>query len=421
MSSKVPQLPVNDEVSCLEDVKNETGFDSYRSYLDEYYGGMPRLARFIGGDAISSGSFIGNCAIFDITETGSLSTTLDVRLEHLSPGFTEILACLRNPPSDSVLRVLLLEPKDHKQRLPWSLMDVIGLGLRISPDLLEAYLSVNPASEKLPHRIPLRASHGAFGRGAFTISRDYLPHSPSCPPVLVVLGHPAPSDARYPGFLLSSQTAPFASSDPLLVRHRGPLESPWPCIFKQLFCSNIQNNQRRPLTFDELLVHSLLPLLETCLERLKGAFDEALIRYRKRVGTSSQDPIMLWTNALEDHENEMEEVRYRLRRWIGYYERILNHFSSFLRMQGVSNPQHYEAFSIIGDDSKCCLEDAHSLEAELRDWLQLRVGSLALQESKKSIQLSNLQMEEAKRGMVPLFKSLSCLILTNSLLNSQDR
>ena len=406
MTSKTQQLPFDDEGSCLEEVKNETGFDTYQCYLNEYYDGMPHLASFIGDDTIMSvrGPFQGNCAIFDITETGSLSTALDMALEDLSPRFTEILTALRNPPSGSLLRVLLLKPGDLKQRLPWSLMDVIGLGLRVSPDLFEAYLSVNPVTKRIPYRTPIRASYGIFGRAAFTVSRDYLPHSRNCPPVLLVMGHPAPSDARYPGFLLSRQKAPFSSTDPLLVRHRGPSESPWPCIFEQLLCTNIQTDPRKPMDFDALLVHSLLPLLESCLERLKGAYDEASMRYRERVGTSSQDPAMLWKNALEDHENEMEEVRFRLRRWITYYERILNHFPDFLRTQGVRSFQHYEAFAIIREESKHCLEDAHGLEVELRDWLQLRSPSLALQESKKSIQLSNLQMEEAKRGMLPLSK-----------------
>ena len=401
MSSKIPQFPADDEVDYLEDVKNEVGFKTYQSYLNEYYDGMPHLASYIGDNTLCSRGFKGNCALFDITETGLLSTALDMSSEDLSPGFTKILAALRNPPSESLLRVLLIEPKDLKQRLPWSLMDVIGLGLRINPDLFEAYLSVNPATKELPPRIPLRASRGVFGRAAFTISRDYLPHSPNCPPVMLVMGHPAPSDARYPGFLLSRQAPPFASTDPLLVRHRGLLESSWPGIFERLFSSNIKLYQTRPMDFDAALVHSLLPLLETCLERLKGAYDEASIRYRKRVGTSSQDPTALWKNAQEDHENEMEEVRFRLRRWITYYERTLNEFSGFLRMHDVVNFQHYEAFSIIKELSKYCLENSHGLETEIRDWLQLRVGSLALQESKKSIQLSSLQMDEAKRGMVP--------------------
>ena len=409
MLSKIPQLPVDDEVTCLEDVKNATGFDSYQSYLNEYYDGMPHITKYIGGDTISSECFEGNCAIFDITETGSLSTALNLRLEDLSPGFTKILATLRSPPSESLLRVLLLEPKDLEQKLPWSLMDVIGLGLRISPDIFEAYLSMNTVRKELPQRIPLRANYSVFGRAAFTVCRDYLPSNPSCPPMLLVIGHPAPPDARYPGLLLSMLTAPFASTDPLLVRHRGPSECPWPCIFERLFCSNIQICKRSPIDFNTLLVHSLLPLLETCLERLKGAYDEASIQYRRRVGTSSQDPTTLWKNAQEDHENEMEEVRFRLRRWITYYERILNEFSNFLRTQGVRSFHQHEAFSIISEESKHCLEDAHGLEAEIRDWLQLRVGSLALQESKKSIQLSNLQMEEAKRGMVPLPKSIVLL------------
>lgn len=42
--------------------------------------------------------------------------------------------------------------------------------------------------------------------------------------------------------------------------------------------------------------------------------------------------------------------------------------------------------------------EATRLEAEIRDYLQLQTGELALEESKKSIELSNSQIEEAKRG-----------------------
>lgn len=44
--------------------------------------------------------------------------------------------------------------------------------------------------------------------------------------------------------------------------------------------------------------------------------------------------------------------------------------------------------------------NADRLESSLRDCLQLEVGKLGLEESKKSIDVSNRQIEEAKRGKV---------------------
>lgn len=37
------------------------------------------------------------------------------------------------------------------------------------------------------------------------------------------------------------------------------------------------------------------------------------------------------------------------------------------------------------------------LETSIRDWLQFRFGSLALEDSKRSIELTDLQFKESKR------------------------
>lgn len=46
---------------------------------------------------------------------------------------------------------------------------------------------------------------------------------------------------------------------------------------------------------------------------------------------------------------------------------------------------------------QCCLP-ARRLEVEARDSLQLEAGLLALQESRKSIEISNHQVQEGRRG-----------------------
>lgn len=42
-------------------------------------------------------------------------------------------------------------------------------------------------------------------------------------------------------------------------------------------------------------------------------------------------------------------------------------------------------------------QEAGRLESQVRHYMQLQVGELALQESKKSIELSNQQIEEGRR------------------------
>ncbi|CAD6592077.1 MAG: hypothetical protein ASARMPRED_005971 [Alectoria sarmentosa] len=57
-----------------------------------------------------------------------------------------------------------------------------------------------------------------------------------------------------------------------------------------------------------------------------------------------------------------------------------------------------EPFIEIEDQLQQAHLEAHRLENEIRDYLQLQIGELALQESRKSIELSGSQIEEAKRG-----------------------
>ncbi len=47
---------------------------------------------------------------------------------------------------------------------------------------------------------------------------------------------------------------------------------------------------------------------------------------------------------------------------------------------------------------------AKRLEAEVRDYMQLVVGVLSIEESRKSIQLSNTQLNEGKKGLSSLPK-----------------
>ncbi|CAF9919847.1 MAG: hypothetical protein ALECFALPRED_001319 [Alectoria fallacina] len=64
----------------------------------------------------------------------------------------------------------------------------------------------------------------------------------------------------------------------------------------------------------------------------------------------------------------------------------------------LSIPVLGEPFIEIEDQLQQAHLEAHRLENEIRDYLQLQIGELALQESRKSIELSGSQIEEAKRG-----------------------
>ncbi len=61
------------------------------------------------------------------------------------------------------------------------------------------------------------------------------------------------------------------------------------------------------------------------------------------------------------------------------------------------------SLTAVEDELRQARLEASRLETEIRDFLQLQTGELALQESRKSIELSNSQIEEAKRGQSKRF------------------
>ena len=397
-----------DGESCWTAVRKETGFDTYRAYMDEFCDGEPRLSKFLEDSSKIPGGFKCDCVLLDIDENGLLTKAIDMKLGDMQESPMEILKALHNPPTNALLRVLLIEPKDIKQSLPSNLVDVIGLGLRITPDVFKAYLARHNASKQFSHEVPLRASHGTLGRAVFMLSRNYLPASSSSPPVLLIMGHPA-SPYAYKGLLPSKQTDPIAFAQPARIRPQGFAKEPWPWMYERLFRVNITSFQDGILNFDAALFHALLPLLETCLERTKRAYEEAFEKRLQRFSVASEDNEVtdIWKNAQEDRGHEMEQVRFRLKRWTRSFESDIHYLSRYMRTQGIKNLQSYEAYAVISEEARECLLDAHGLESELRDWLQLRVSSLALQETKKSIQISNLQIEESQRGRTPFFCFLS--------------
>ena len=71
----------------------------------------------------------------------------------------------------------------------------------------------------------------------------------------------------------------------------------------------------------------------------------------------------------------------------------------------VSNFASYDASNDIDmrrltRDFKHVLEEARRLDLEMRDFIQLIVSNASLEESKRSVELADLQIEASKRGLL---------------------
>lgn len=88
--------------------------------------------------------------------------------------------------------------------------------------------------------------------------------------------------------------------------------------------------------------------------------------------------------------------RRSLRRLVGDSEDALETLKSYMTFQGLTHWR--EGYDRVSRDCKQIHVSALRLEVEVRDCLQLQAGETAIQESRKSIELSCLQIEENRRG-----------------------
>ena len=364
-----------------KDIKKETGFSTYLEYLEAYRdatGG--RHDEFIRGLRFWTNharieDVSGHCSIWDIFETGTLSSCFVGPLLGSKAFNINILTSLRNPDSDAILRVILLEPGDRPMWCNPFIINVFGLGLRIVPEVFEAFLALLlETTQDYSREESLGEGSGFLGDSLITVARDYLPGLSMCPPVLLIM----------------AKQFTFEKLDPVVFYPQKTADSRWErsCKpFEKMLRDNLKHYQCQTVTLDVALFHCLLPLVKCSLKQLKEAHAGAMIKYL---------PLLDDKNP----EDAMEAIRSTLRRQVRHFEDCMSSFKRCLRDQQIVQSERYEAFSLLIADSHDSLNKARALESEIRDWLQLRVGSLALQESKKSIENSNLQIEESKRGKI---------------------
>lgn len=90
--------------------------------------------------------------------------------------------------------------------------------------------------------------------------------------------------------------------------------------------------------------------------------------------------------------------RLNLRRYIVDTQNSLKNLVRFVRSQRAEHLLDCEAYLIMEELWKDALDEGRSIEAEVRDNMQIEASELSLEESRKSILLSNHQIEESRRG-----------------------
>ena len=421
---------VDQDDQVWRDVKAETGFSSYQSYVKTLVQSgryFISLQRFLGHTHLRTN--VGMISVFDIQKDGSTVTSLnaghsEAELSHLSQDFepktvhkisTRILQTLRSSPEDIPARIVLWSMPREFHPHP-SIIEALGLGLDIDPSFFETLFQMTLSHHMIS---PMRSNQFMIGDSVATVARDYRRdrHDPT---VLVVAGYfelhygfPIDGemlDKPYNWVLeevmnqeISGGTSLFSSAFDKVPQN--DFVSVSSNYYLKLLSIYVDKNRNVDSEVDVTLMIAILPLLRLEILRLRGqcgVIDSVL----KQVQYGVERPGRGLPGRNEERYSLLDRNRFWLRRRLEGLQESRDAFQSFARSQNAANWLGTKIWLNQDADIREALSMARSRELEARDFMQLQIGNLSISESRKSIQLSNQQMDEAKRG-----KSLSSRLL----------
>lgn len=436
---------------CWEEVKAETGFSTYKSFLEAleekglHYVGLLEKLHGYGGrdDRCYSHESSGKIFVVNILSDGSTSISLERQLNTeytKGPSFeglmvqtdrksiTSLLQNLRSPPGNVPARIVIWSMSWNSPLCPEAI-DALGLGLNIHPSFFEALLSITtPSYESLPSfkpgpMEPSGPGHIRIGDNVATVARNYRPGR-RAPSVLIIAGshnldyaswsdldekNPVWEEAGYHStvqkFLreevLRMQISGSASLYRWATEHpRTRMDRPTsgpPNYYLQLFSKYVQKG----CSFDSKditpLSIAMLPLLHLEILRLRaqcGFVRSVMLQVQYGV----EFPNKYSDLEKKDCYQVLDKQRFWLRRRLEALEQGKDCFVEFVRSQNVEEWLKSQTWLSQDESIREALAEAQKVDAEVRDYMQLQIGNLSILESRKSIQLSNQQFDEAKRS-----------------------
>ena len=407
------------------DLEKETGFPSYEAYIGRYVEQWPQFRQFLAllrGVREKDEYFVaeklediprrGYFYLYEADKDGNLSErqSYEGTFNHDLAG--SILQFIRTTSDTVISRFIFIEISGDED-LPTSFIDALGLGLRLDPRVLMSFMR-----RKIFDRLSLIYGHSCTARQsvfesnplAFRFMTEPQPLNPSfvgvgpfvltyadtistqdgLPPVLLILGY-ASTDRRH-GIDLGlgiSGAPPFTTSAAREIER--PWKWPLLMVSRTKKCvkqrSGNLNRESFPLCWLLAFREMQAVYLKSYCRRGRSEY----LRLNLCEGLLSSDNPEQDTRAQLHHQwlflrRSIEDFQDGLYQYRRIATRILG--ESVFR-EGVMND--------LSNDLDRAIAEGVRLETEMKDYLQLRVGDLALHESKKSIELSNMQIEEAKR------------------------
>ena len=429
---EAPPLPFNRSwgFRFRNELQFQTGFSSYKSFLETLEKTGPQFKELLRGleelrtkDRFAFGRpDLGEVFILDILKDGSTSVSLKVQgsgdpattllPRHMRGSYLDtdqqlqLFHNLQSPPENIPARIVLWS-------IPWEcdpypgMIDALGLGLKIDPSFFEILLSITrPSYNSLR---PKGSNHVIIGKSVATVARNYQSKEGS-PPVLFVAGNfddrlgiaPDKWEQRYRDMVeedLKGEIGGSVSVSHFATETRSPddLASLSSNQYLNLLRNHFQKDHNTDPEDDGLLLSAMLPLLKLEIMRL---FVQCQILQTALLEV--QDGMEFRDRYPEDEKqiayDSLDKQRFWLRRRLEDLEESKNRFAKYVRSRGAAKWLQSKTWLSQDEDISEIVIEARAKEAEARDYMQLQIGNLSILESRKSIQLSNQQIDEAKRG-----------------------
>ena len=390
------------DAQVWKDLEAETGFASCADYMKYYKDVRPDFKDRLWQFQKMPETYRTPTFIYDLSNQENVLISLSPHRDCHSG--TGLIQALREPTGNVGVRLVLwFHPDDFNLEMA----DALILGLKLDPKLLEDYTHVDSP----PRSKDFRASQIArvVGNGTVTtLSQNFMPGEATTVPVLLVVseisnweqngffnGIRAGGDGGKPPFHgpPSRGKKPFSAIGDFWERS--------PRSYANSYAKAVEKfiEQDRFATPSKafLLLAAMSPLLHIEAYRVREASYHVRNTYDKLTMDKKAGQHTLATDY-KGLDQDLDRQRLKLRRTL---EEAEDHVSELFRHLGSEVPHDWSkerSYEGIKADWRKLIDDERRLEAEVRDYMQIQVGNLALEESRRSIDLSNSQIQESKSG-----------------------
>ena len=417
----------------LECMKETTGFDSYEAYVDSLCQDPMYASRsyteILEGcfdHAEHAGSGVD---LIEVINESHGRARIDLRGKSLSA--SETTTILRNPTSDAAAQVILW-PIGKQSPDNEDLIDVLGVGLQLEPCFFEP-LRWSCLNEHARFRSKCILFLDSIGVSVYVAPKFVL--SEKSLPVIVVAGPLHTSIEEFNYRFEDDKCGPNKAIYGLV--QRAPLYDHFQClgephlanVYIRTLSSLLDKRSNHALQTCDMPWACIIPWSQIEVAICKEDLDFLRQRFNEIKAPICLEWSLFKTKYLSKYGRECGGARghdevptylYRcqtdLRTWIEYFDTQDSALSGLLSHPLAPNSTKGSLYQHVIKERSSTAKQAKQLEAELRDFLQLRGNKSALEESRKSIEASNRQIDEGKR--VKVFTVLAFLYVPLNLATS---